>query len=159
MSHNGSPYFAKTFVEWCAINGYQRYYQPSTVELPPGITLNEYGWINCPTNTDIIIPLVEVRPGEKRELYWFSERIICESPSPVRINLEGNFTYDESTGTFDPNGWKTTKGMIVSDVKDHEWSGGLLKTKAGEALRLRVFPNSGNQHDFYFKFVAYDVPS
>lgn len=155
-----SPYFAKSFAEWCSVNNYQRFYQPNTVTLPAGVTLNEYGWLDVPSTDEIIIPLVEVRPGEKREIYWFSEKIVTNSDNPIRLSLEGNFAYDPATDSFPADGWTTTAGYIVSTAKNHEWSGagGMIKTKAGEALRLRVHPTNGNAGDFYFKFIAFDVP-
>ena len=159
MAH-GSPYHSKTFAEWCSINGYQAFFQPNTVQLPAGITLNEYGWLNVPSSAEIVIPLAQVLPGETTELYWFSEKIVANSSNPVRISLEGNFQYDPVTGTFPDDKWTTTAGYVVSDAKDHNWSGagGMIKTKAGEALRLRVHPTNGNTGDFYFKFIAFRVP-
>jgi hypothetical protein len=157
MSHQ-SPFNQKTFIEWASVNGYQAFFQPSTVQLPAGTTLNQYGWIPVPTAAEIVIPLVEVRPGEQRELYWFSEKIVSTADQPIRMSLEGNFQYDPLTDSFPAGAWKTTTGYVVSNSKDHTWSGGLIKTKAGEALRLRVFPSNGNAGDFYFKFIAFDIP-
>lgn len=137
---------------------HQAFFQPNTVQLPTGVTLNEYGWIPVPDTTEIVIPLIELRPGEKRELYWFSEKIVANSSSPVRMSLEGNFSYDPVTDTFPVDGWTTTAGYIVSADHDHSWTGGLIKTVGGEALRLRVHPTTGNTGDFYFKYIAYDIP-
>ena len=152
-------YFQNSFVDWASVNGYQAFFQPNTVELPEGVTLNEYGWIDCPTSSEIVIPIVSLLPTDRRVLYWFSEKIVCNSPSAVRMSLEGNFNFDESAGDFDPNAWQTTSGYTVSNAKDHTWQGiGMIKTVPGEALRLRVFPGSGNTDDFYFKFIAFDIP-
>lgn len=160
MSHI-KPFFSQNFTEWCATHGTQRFYQPSTVQLPAGVTPNEFGWLDVPATTEIVIPLVEVRPNETRNLYWFYEKIVTTSDQPLRMSLEGNFSYDPVTDSFPADAWKTTTGYVITNAKDHQFvgsGGAMITTKGGEALRLRVFPTTGNAGDFYFKFIAFDVP-
>lgn len=146
-------------MEWATINGYQAFFQPNTIDLPDGISLNQYGWLDCPTGTDIVLPLCECKPTDNYEIYWFSEKIVTNSSNPVRMSLEGNFHFDETIGDFNPDSWQTTAGYTVTSSKDHIWNGiAPIRTVPGEALRLRVFPSQGNNNDFYFKFIGFKIP-
>lgn len=150
-----------SFLEFYIRNGRQAFFQPTTVPLPTGISLNSYGWLDCPT-TGLVIPIVSIRSDEKRTLYWFSEKIVTNSSNVVRMSLEGNFQYDEALGDWPEDTWTTTAGYAITASKDHIWNGlAPIKTVPGDALRLRVFaPESGNvaNQDFYFKFIALDLP-
>jgi hypothetical protein len=151
--------FRESFVEWGSRNGYLSFFAPNTVPLPEGIDLNPYGWLPAPTTTDLIFPLITIRPNEKRTLYWVNEEITTNSTTAMRLSLEWNNTFDEATGTFDDTAWENVAGYTVRSDKDMKM-GGLapLKTGQGEALRLRCFPINGNDNDWYFKFVAIDLP-
>jgi hypothetical protein len=139
--------------------GHQKFYQPSTVALPSGITLNAHGWINCPTSSDIVIPMEGIKPNEDRTLYWFSESIQTNSSATIRMSLEGNLHYDEQLGDFDPTKWFVQSGYAVRSDKNHYWSSGVpIKMRVGEAMRLRVYSSSGNNNDFYFKYMAVEAP-
>lgn len=151
--------FAPTFMEWAIKRGYQAFFQPSTLvgNLPAGVTLNQYGWIDSPTTGDLVIPIYTIRPDADETLYWIRESIATNSTGGVRISLEANFQWDEALDQPLEAGWKTVNGVTVSTSLRHEWNG-LMKMVPGEALRMRVFAATGNNNDFYFKFLALKLP-
>jgi hypothetical protein len=146
--------YSNTFLEYMIRQGRQAFVQPPYIE---GITLNQYGWVDCPTTGELVLPIYEILPTEEKTMYWFSEKIVCNSSTPVRMSLEGNFNYIDGVG-FDPNGWKVINGYMVSDMRGHEWNGiAPIKTVRGEALRLRVYGATGNNNDFYFKWIGVEL--
>jgi hypothetical protein len=152
--------YNQSFKEWAVRTGYLSYFSPATVPLPEGISLNPYGWLPAPTTTELIFPLLTIRPNEKRTIYWVAEEIITNSTSPMRLSLEWNTDFDINTGTFNPDAWMNVAGYTVTSSKDMKMGGHtMLKTGQGEAIRLRCFPEGGNNNnDWYFKFVAIDLP-
>jgi hypothetical protein len=152
--------YNQTFKEWAVRKGFLTYFSPNSVPLPEGITLNPYGWLPAPTTTDLIFPLVTIRPNEKRTIYWVAEEIVTNSDTDMRLSLEWNTDYDEISGTFAPDSWINVAGYTVNSDKDMKMGGQtMLKTGRGESIRLRCFPEGGlNNNDWYFKFVAIDLP-
>lgn len=128
--------------------------------MPSNAVLNSFGWIDCPTTQDLYLPLCAIKPDEERTIYWIYENIVANSSKPIRFTLEGNFTWDESLNDFDPNGWLATTGYMVSSTKDHQLVTGNfpIRTKAGEALRLRVHSDASANEDFTFKWIGIDLP-
>jgi hypothetical protein len=155
-----SATFVKNFVEWATLNGFQKFYTPQSVELPEGVTINEFGWLAAPTVSELIIPLETILPNENRNIYWISQKITSNSPSLIRASLEANETFREETNDFDPNEWFAVDGFAVSADKEETWfSLAPYVMNPGQSIRLRVFPTSGNSGDFLFRFAAFDIPN
>lgn len=143
------------FHTWAVRRGYQRFYQPRTVA--PDL-MNAYGWINAPTTGDLVIPLYSLPGDAEKTMYWHYESIVTRSTTPLRLALEGNFAWDPATGTFPDDGWEITTGYVVRDTAPHQLDGTLIKTRPGEAMRLRAYASAGVSNDFYFKFIGLEVP-
>lgn len=141
--------------EWAARMGFQRFFQPSIVA--PNL-INSHGWIDSPKTGDVVIDLYSLAPTESKTMYWFYESIVTLSTSPIRVALEGNLTWDDATGQFDPGAWFVQTGYAVSAGDKHQLMGPVIKTKPGEAIRLRIFANAGASNDIYFKFVGWEIP-
>jgi hypothetical protein len=143
------------FLSWTIRQGYQRFISPRTVS--PGL-LNAYGWIDVPKAQDLVIDLYQIAPGEQKTMYWHYESIVTQSTSPVRVTLEGNFTYDAQAGAFDPAGWMVNTGYAVVAGNGHQLVGTLIKTQPGDAMRLRIHATAGGDNDLYFKYIGCEVP-
>lgn len=158
MYLNSSGIDNTNFIQWAVRKEYQKFIIPDSVELPPEAVVNGRGWIQCPTSGDLLIPIFQIRPDENKTVYYYQERIDTTSSSDLEIVLEGNVTWDESIGDFDPNGWFVQNAYVVNSVKSYHAPDLFIKQKAGEAQRLRVFSASGNNNNFYFKFFAVELP-
>jgi hypothetical protein len=72
--------------------------------------------------------------------------------------MQGNTTFLTATNDWDQTKWFTQNGYMIGSGKDHSWSDGLIKTKPGEAIRLVIHNDERNAEDFYFKFMAIELP-
>lgn len=134
---------------------YQRFFQPRTCA--PQL-MNSYGWIDAPKTGDLVIPIYSLLPTDDKTMYWIYESIVTNSSTAIRCALEGNFSYDQQAGQFDPNAWKITTGYAIRADCPHRFEGTVIKTKPGEAIRLRIHASSGADNDIYFKFIGLELP-
>jgi hypothetical protein len=146
------------FVEQAVRDGYQSFFQPKSVALPAGVSLNAKGWLDCPTQSDLVITLYEEPPGTDETIYWLSELVITNSSARIEMALEGNFVWDSANNQPSADGWQVTTPYNVSLGDPHFVEGTFIKTVPGESLRLRVTAAVGNDRDFYFKFRALRLP-
>lgn len=147
------------FISWGIRRGYQHFIQPNTVDLSgTPATINEFGWINLPT-TEFVIPFYKPLPDAQETIYWYYEKLTCNSSNDVRMSLEGNTNWREDLQDYDPDTWFTQAGYVVSSTKSHQVYGMLVKTVPGEAIRLRIHsPQGNNSGDMFFKWLAIKVP-
>lgn len=143
------------FLDTAVRRGWQRFFQPRTVA--PTL-LNERGWIDAPTNTDLVVDLYSIRPDQSKTMYWYFEYLATRSSNPVDVDLEGNFQYDATTGTWPADKWKLATPYSIVAGSGHLMTGAIIKTAAGEAMRLRIYASPGANNDVYFKYLGVELP-
>lgn len=146
-----------SFLESAVRDGHQKFFQPSTVQLPPEAIVTDKGWIQCPTSGELIIPIAELSPNANKTIYYYAERIETTSTSELEIIMEGNLTWDEQLQQFDPDAWFAQNTFILIAGQPYEMSNLFIKQVSGEAIRLKVFGATGNNNNFYFKLYAIEL--